>query len=73
MEKEEKIRAQQDQIYYGRLRAAYGPFALLFLSALRYFATKYMGFEQVAYCFVFPISCLSIMNEFTTLVLTIIT
>ena len=55
------------------MRAAYGPFALVLMSTIRYIGTRHLKFSTAAYAIVFPICCLNIFGEICTLLVTLAT
>lgn len=60
MEKEDKILLASKQQFYRRLRSIYPPFALVYISLLRYICSTCFSFRAVAYAFIFPLCCLNI-------------
>ena len=60
MEKEEKIKRQEEQSFYGRLRQFFPYFALLLMTLAKVALKLGLGVKQQAYSMVYPILCLDL-------------
>ena len=58
MEKEDKIKMQEAQSFFGRLRAGFPYFALSVMTLLKITLRLGFGVQQQAYSMIYPILCL---------------